>query len=95
MISAKNIVYLNCTSHHADFHTRKKKISKLQGNAKAIKENRFYFYLSVVFYVEAKCETVWTSTLHQGWVAPFIKDVGGHEPFTSFFSSLFIEFIVS
>ena len=31
-----------------------------------MKENRFCFYFSVVFYVEAKCETVWTSTLHQG-----------------------------
>ena len=26
---------------------------------------------------------------------PYIKDVGEHEPFTSFFSSLLIEFIVS
>ena len=60
-----------------------------------MKENRFCFYFSVVFDVEAKCETVWTSTLHQGWTVPYIRDVRGHEPFTSFFSSLLIEFIVS
>lgn len=40
-----------------------------------MKENRFYFYFSIVFYVEAKCETVWASTLHQGWMVPYIKDV--------------------
>lgn len=75
--------------------SHQKKISKVQGNTKVIKVNRFCFYLSVVFYVEAKRETVWTNTLHQEWMAPYIKDVGGHEPFASFFSSLLIEFIVS
>ena len=87
-ISAKNIVNLNWISHHADFHTRKK-ISKLLGSAKVMKENRFYFYFKIALSFMLRLNVKLFGQV------PYIKDVGGHERFTSFFSLLLIELIVS